>query len=123
VSANRVSSSAPDVRPPVIITSNINIDTDSPAAIVGTSAGQTAHLRNELEVFEMERLLLNASQTAEMLGIGRSTVYELAAKGLIPSLHVGARLRFPRDRLLRWIETRLENDQNGSEVKASRTAR
>jgi excisionase family DNA binding protein len=71
----------------------------------------------------MESLLLNASQTAEMLGIGRSTVYDLAAKGLLPSLRVGARLRFPRDRLQKWIEQRLDNDQTSTESQSSRTKR
>ncbi len=71
----------------------------------------------------MEQLLLRASEAAQMLGIGRSTVYELAAKGSIPSVRIGARLRFPRDRLLKWIEQRLDNDQTSTESQSSRTKR
>ena len=71
----------------------------------------------------MEQLLLRASEAAQMLGIGRSTVYELAAKGSIPSVRIGVRRRFPRDRLLKWIEQRLDNDQTSTESQSSRTKR
>ena len=72
----------------------------------------------------MEQLLLRASEAAQMLGIGRSTVYELAAKGSIPSVCIGARLRFPRDRLLKWIQQPTRQRSNFHRVsKSFRTKR
>ena len=38
-----------------------------------------------------------------MLQIGRNKVYELAAAGEIPSLHIGRQLRIPTEGLREWI--------------------
>jgi excisionase family DNA binding protein len=49
------------------------------------------------------RLLLNPTDAAYVLSISRSKLYELAAAGAIPSLHIGKALRFPVEELRRWI--------------------
>jgi excisionase family DNA binding protein len=54
----------------------------------------------------MERLLLSPTQVAEMLGIGRPTVYSLLARGELPSVRFGRAVRVPLAALTRWIETR-----------------
>lgn len=41
----------------------------------------------------MEKLLLTAEETAEVLGIGRSKVYELLRAGTIQSVRTGASRR------------------------------
>jgi excisionase family DNA binding protein len=50
----------------------------------------------------MEKLLLTAEETAEVLGIGRSKVYELLRSGAIQWVRIGACRRIPggRDRRL-----------------------
>ncbi|MBU6422408.1 MAG: helix-turn-helix domain-containing protein [Chloroflexota bacterium] len=50
-----------------------------------------------------EPLLLRVEEAAKLLQIGRNKVYELAAAGEIPSLHVGRQLRIPTEGLREWI--------------------
>lgn len=51
-------------------------------------------------------VLMKAGEVAALLNLGRSTVFELIARGDIPSIRVGRSVRVPRDRLQEWIETR-----------------
>lgn len=55
----------------------------------------------------MDRLLLRPVEAAEIIGIGRSRVYELLASGELPSIRIGTSVRVPVDALKRWIDTRL----------------
>src|SRR5438094_6761456 len=52
------------------------------------------------------RLLLRMTEVATLLGLGRSTVYELVQRGELPVIHVGRAVRVPTDALERWIELR-----------------
>jgi excisionase family DNA binding protein len=52
----------------------------------------------------MERLLLRPTEVSELVGIGKSKVYELLAAGVIPSVRIGKSVRVPADRLRQWIE-------------------
>lgn len=52
----------------------------------------------------MERLLLRVEEAAEMLGLGRTTVYEMAKDNQLPVLRVGRALRIPLDGLRQWID-------------------
>jgi len=45
----------------------------------------------------MEKLLLTAEETAELLGIGRTKVYELICTGRLISVKIGACRRVPAD--------------------------
>jgi excisionase family DNA binding protein len=51
----------------------------------------------------MDRLLLRVGEAAETLGMGRSTVYELIAAGVLPAVKVGKSLRVPIEQLKAWI--------------------
>ena len=51
-----------------------------------------------------ERLLLRMPEVATILGIGRSTVYELVQRGDLPAVHVGRAVRIPAAALQRWVE-------------------
>ncbi len=62
----------------------------------------------------MERLLLKPTEVTELLGIGRSLVYELIAQGQIPSIRLGRCIRVRRDALQKWIE-----EQENQESKES----
>ncbi len=52
----------------------------------------------------MEKLLLTAEESAELLGIGRSKVYELMAGGVLPSVKVGRCRRIPRKTIDDFVE-------------------
>jgi excisionase family DNA binding protein len=51
-----------------------------------------------------EQLLLSPVEAAKRLGIGRSTLYLLLARGELESVHVGARRLIPADALLDFVE-------------------
>lgn len=63
----------------------------------------------------MEKLLLKPSEVTQVLGIGRSLVYELIARKEIPSVRLGRCIRVPSESLQRWLR-----DQ---ESRASETPR
>jgi len=52
----------------------------------------------------MEKLLLKPSEVAQILGIGRSLIYELIARREIPSVRLGRCLRVPTGSLQQWIK-------------------
>jgi excisionase family DNA binding protein len=52
----------------------------------------------------MEKLLLTAEETAKVLGIGRSKVYELLRSGAIQSVRIGARRRIPAAAIIDYVE-------------------
>jgi excisionase family DNA binding protein len=56
----------------------------------------------------MDKLLLRPVEAAEAIGIGRSKVYELIARGELPSVRIGASVRVPVDALRAWIARQLE---------------
>ncbi len=59
----------------------------------------------------MDRLLLRVGEAAEMLGMGRSTVYELIAAGALPSVRMGKSLRVPIEQLKGWIAEATGKDE------------
>jgi len=60
----------------------------------------------------MEKWLLKPTEAAEVLGIGRSLIYELIAMGEIPSVRLGRCLRVPAESLQQWIRER-EKERTG----------
>ncbi len=52
----------------------------------------------------MERLFLTAEETAEVLRVGRSRVYELLAAGEITSVKIGRLRRIPVDAVREYAE-------------------
>jgi excisionase family DNA binding protein len=59
----------------------------------------------------MDKLLLRPVEAAEAIGIGRSKVYELIARGELPSVRIGASVRVPVDALRAWIAQQLETSR------------
>jgi len=51
-----------------------------------------------------ESLTLSVTEAASLLGISRALTYELAARGEIPSIHLGRRVVIPRRALVSMIE-------------------
>lgn len=62
--------------------------------------------RNHDRVPLSQRLLLRPDEAAAILGLGRSTIYELLRAGELPTVHVGRATRIPARDLHRWIEQR-----------------
>lgn len=61
--------------------------------------------------------LLRVSEVQEVLGIGRSMVYDLIARHELPSLRIGRLVRVPRWALVRWIDERTDGGPpNSSEA-------
>jgi excisionase family DNA binding protein len=50
-----------------------------------------------------EPLTITVDQAAELLGIGRSSAYQAARTGELPTVRIGRRLLVPRARLLALI--------------------
>jgi excisionase family DNA binding protein len=72
----------------------------SPRAEVLNRHGESSTARQ----FAAERLLLTVSEAAQLLGIGRSLLYELLADGQVESIHVGRLRRIPTDALADYID-------------------
>jgi excisionase family DNA binding protein len=52
----------------------------------------------------MEKLLLTAEETAEVLGIGRTKVYELIRLGLLESVKIHGSRRIPTAAVRNYVE-------------------
>jgi excisionase family DNA binding protein len=52
----------------------------------------------------MDKLLLRPVEAAELIGVGRSKLYQLLACGDLPSIRIGSSVRVPLDKLREWIE-------------------
>lgn len=64
----------------------------------------TPHDRDRIPL--SQRLLLRPDEAAAILGLGRSTIYELLRAGKLPAVHIGRATRIPARDLQRWIERR-----------------
>jgi excisionase family DNA binding protein len=60
-------------------------------------------------------LLLTVRQAADLVGVGRTTMYKLMSAGELPSVHVGASRRVPLASLYDYVERlcRSKIDANG----------
>ena len=54
----------------------------------------------------LEPLLLRPTEAAKLLGLSRSTVYEMIAAGELPSVRLGHSIRVPLGALKMWIDQR-----------------
>ncbi len=61
----------------------------------------------------MEKILLKPFEVGQVLGIGRSLVYELIARREIPSVRLGRCLRVPKESLQQWLKEREEQEPDG----------
>ena len=48
-------------------------------------------------------LCLSVSETAQLLGISKASVYQLVREGTLPHIRVGRRLLIPAEQLEMWI--------------------
>jgi excisionase family DNA binding protein len=61
--------------------------------------------------------LLKAGQVAQLLGLGRSTVFALLAAGELPVIRIGRSVRVPRVALDRWIDELTHHVANQGDVR------
>ena len=66
----------------------------------------------------MDRALLKPAEVNEILGLGRSKVYELLACGDLPSIRIGRCIRIPKSSLEGWIKERITG-QSANNVELS----
>ncbi len=65
------------------------------------------------------RAYLTTSQVAEMLQVSSKTIYRWALDDpTFPALRIGATVRFPRERLLRWLREREQGRPTRSQVRS-----
>ena len=55
----------------------------------------------------MDKVLLRPTEAAEVMGIGRSKVYQLIASGDLPAIRIGGSVRIPVAALAAWIARQL----------------
>jgi excisionase family DNA binding protein len=53
-----------------------------------------------------QRLLLHIPEVAEILGIGRTKIYEMIATGELPTVRFGRAVRISVTTLQKWVEDR-----------------
>ena len=64
--------------------------------------GTTYKTYDELPMF------INVPALSKLFGISQSSCYELMHEKDFPSLRIGSRIVVPRDKLIEWIEARVE---------------
>lgn len=52
-----------------------------------------------------ERIALTVAETAEALGISRTSAYELIRRGDLPHIRIGRVIRVPSEALMEWVIT------------------
>ena len=55
-------------------------------------------------------LLVSAKEATRMLGVGRTTLYELIGRGLLHPVHIGRSLRIPVAELERFVDSLRRQD-------------
>lgn len=58
--------------------------------------------------FDELPLMLSVIQVAEVLGISKTSAYELVHSDGFPSITIGKRLIVPKDKFIEWIKTKAE---------------
>lgn len=73
--------------------------------IIGISKWQySAIFMRHIQKMQTDRLTVSAAELAKMLGLGRQTIYRLAAERRIPCTEVGRRKLFSVDAIRKWLE-------------------
>lgn len=70
------------------------------------ASARTTDDLNDEENRSEQPYLLSVDGTAEALGVGRATVYELIRTNELPSVRIGRRRLVPRGLMIEWIRER-----------------
>ncbi len=82
-----------------------------------TSGMNTAPV-DQINAGPTQPLYLTAAQVAELLQVSSKTVYRLVkADASLPTLEIGGVVRFPCERLLRWLRDREQGQRSGHQIR------
>ena len=65
--------------------------------------------------FDELPIMLSVNQLANVLGISRTSSYDLVRSKGFPSITIGSRIVIPKEELLIWIQNQLKNKEVKSE--------
>jgi len=54
----------------------------------------------------IEHQLMSASEVAKLYGVSRVTIYQMKKDGRLPYIYVGSRVRFQREVVMKFLESR-----------------
>jgi excisionase family DNA binding protein len=57
----------------------------------------------------MDKLLVRPAEAAEILGVGRSTLYALVKAGVLPAVRLGRSTRLPVEQLRAWVAAQCDH--------------
>ena len=52
----------------------------------------------------MEKLAINVTELAKVLGIGQPNAYDLVNRSDFPAIRIGRRILIPMDKLREWLD-------------------
>lgn len=68
---------------------------------------ETPRMSVEPATTQLTSDVMTADQVAEFLGVDRTTVYDFAARGVVPHQRLGKRLLFRRGGIVAWLDESL----------------
>jgi excisionase family DNA binding protein len=72
------------------------------------------HEDEHVDVLDASRLLVTAAEAAQMLAISERMLWQLTKNREIPPVRIGRAVRYDRNDLRRWIESRKETNHGQS---------
>jgi excisionase family DNA binding protein len=77
---------------------------------------------NPIREVALVPMLLRTTEVGKLLGLGRSTIFELLAAGELPTVRIGRAVRVPRQALDDWIRQRTVAPRDGAHRNGSALA-
>jgi excisionase family DNA binding protein len=87
--------------------------------LVGEDSERRPNLVREVTLVPM---LLRTTEVGRLLGLGRSTIFELLAAGELPTVRIGRAVRVPRQALEDWMWQRTVEPRAGADRNVSALA-
>ncbi|HKD60716.1 MAG TPA: helix-turn-helix domain-containing protein [Terracidiphilus sp.] len=61
---------------------------------------------NLVEQLEARKGAMKVAELSELLGVDDKHIYRMAARGMLPSFHVGGSVRFDPQEVAKWLRTK-----------------
>lgn len=65
-------------------------------------------MKSTIKNYDELPLYLNATDIANLLGVSKSTAYELMSNNEFPSIRLGGRVLVERDKFINWLDKKAE---------------
>jgi excisionase family DNA binding protein len=65
-------------------------------------------MKSTIKNYDELPLYLNANDISNLLGISKSTAYELMSNNEFPSIRLGGRVLVERDKFINWLDKKAE---------------